>query len=266
MLLHMAYGIIYEIQCSHSGKSYVGQTTRGLKSRWAKHVEFARRGGKTHLAAAIRAYGPDAFTIQVLEECPDRQQLNDRESFWINQKDSLNQGYNLTTGGDAREWSLESRQRFSANHPLRGKTGSEHPAFGYHHTPEAVERIRESSQGRQHSEETKRVLSEKNMGEANPHYGVSPSPETKLKRAATQERHGHPMKGKSWSPEVLERMKEGHRKNPTILTQEQKDAIAAKLRGRPKSEEHRQKLSEAAKRRRAHVRDQTSDRNEDEVP
>lgn len=247
----MSYGIIYEIHCVTSGKSYVGQTAKGLKARWAKHVEYATRGGKTHLAAAIRAYGSDVFEMRILEECTDRQHLNDRETYWINRMDTMRLGYNLTTGGDAREWSLESRQRFSENHPLRGKTGPEHPAFGYHHTPEALECIRQGSTGRKHSEQTRQVLSEKNTGEAHPHYGTTQSIETKRKRRATVERQGHPMKGKSWSPEVIERMREGHQAHPIVVSQEHKDAISAKLKGKPKSEEHRRKLSEAAKRRRS---------------
>lgn len=245
----MCYGVIYEIHCDPSGKSYVGQTTKGLKARWAKHVEFATRGGKTHLAAAIRAYGPAAFTMCVLEECSDRQHLNDRETYWINQRGTLGRGYNLTNGGDAREWSPESRQRFSENHPLRGKTGPEHPAFGYRHTPEALETIRQTSTGRGHSEKTRQRLADVNRGELNPHHGTTQPAETKRKRRATVERQGHPMKGRSWSPEVIERMRAGHRAHPLVVSQEHKDAISAKLKGKPKSEEHRRKLSEAAKRR-----------------
>ena len=48
---------------SPSGKSYVGQTTKTLKERFAQH-----RTAKTHtaIARAIAKYGADAFVVQEL--------------------------------------------------------------------------------------------------------------------------------------------------------------------------------------------------------
>ena len=45
------------------GSLYVGKTTGTIQTRWAKHKSDARRGSSTHMARAIRKYGPEAFVI-----------------------------------------------------------------------------------------------------------------------------------------------------------------------------------------------------------
>lgn len=84
-------GQIYR-HVSPSGKSYVGLT----KDTWQKRS----RGGKgykahTKFAAAIRKYGWDNFSHEVLETFDDREELLKRESFWIAHFDSINNGYNM---------------------------------------------------------------------------------------------------------------------------------------------------------------------------
>ena len=52
--------------------------------------------------------------FEVVEECPDAM-LNDREQHWIRELGTLSpHGYNLTTGGDAFEFSEESKAKISA--------------------------------------------------------------------------------------------------------------------------------------------------------
>ena len=52
--------------------------------------------------------------FEVIEECPD-DMLNEREHFWIEKLNSLRpNGYNLTTGGGAFEFSEESKAKMSA--------------------------------------------------------------------------------------------------------------------------------------------------------
>ena len=48
---------------------------------------------------AIKKYGKDAFTFEILEECIP-EQLNERESYWIKYYDTVNNGYNCSEGGD----------------------------------------------------------------------------------------------------------------------------------------------------------------------
>ena len=56
---------------------------------------------------------------------------------------------------------------------------------------EAKRKIRESSLGRHHTEETKRKLSNARKGEGNPMYGKHPSEETRRKLSASRRNYRH---------------------------------------------------------------------------
>ena len=111
--------VIYAIINTINGKIYVGQTRQKLKFRiWAhkNHNEFC-------LGRAIKKYGWKNFKIEILEECFNEDELNEREIFWI---DKLNckvpNGYNLTDGGEGVTgliFSEESRKLRSKNNPRK---------------------------------------------------------------------------------------------------------------------------------------------------
>jgi hypothetical protein len=89
-------GIIYKIS-SPSGKVYVGQTTRSFNKRIYEHKsKFSRC---TYLKNAIKKYSDD-MKYEIIEDNIPREQLDEREIYWINQFNSLAPcGYNLGTGG-----------------------------------------------------------------------------------------------------------------------------------------------------------------------
>lgn len=90
------YGVIYKVTNTVNGNIYIGQTKTALAKRWSKHCSDARSGAGWILAAAIRKYGKDAFTIDVVEECPDKDALNAAEIAWILK---LQPAYNSSGGG-----------------------------------------------------------------------------------------------------------------------------------------------------------------------
>lgn len=98
-------GIIYCITNKINNKMYIGQTARLLQERWKDHLESARDlNNMRPLYKAMRKYGVENFSITIIEECPDSQ-LNSREQYWIDQKQTWiakypNNGYNLTQGGN----------------------------------------------------------------------------------------------------------------------------------------------------------------------
>lgn len=93
----MAY--IYKITNTINGKIYIGQTVQSIKNRWKQHVNEAYAEAKcAHLHAAIRKYGENNFNIEVIESCP-QELLDEREIYWIKELDTINVGYNLTSGG-----------------------------------------------------------------------------------------------------------------------------------------------------------------------
>ncbi|MCP1335136.1 GIY-YIG nuclease family protein [Futiania mangrovi] len=109
-------GCVYLIT-SPSGKQYVGQTTDRLSARWRSHVWDAlnRPAGCRAVAHAIRKYGADAFSVEMLHESDDLDELNRLEAFEIAQRGTLAPGgYNLRTGGDNSLPSDETRARQTA--------------------------------------------------------------------------------------------------------------------------------------------------------
>lgn len=99
---------IYLIRNKINGKVYVGQSTN-IHRRWMEHLRSGQpelyskkneRDSTTPIHLAMQKYGIENFVLITLEECP-REELNDREKFWIKQFDSTNKknGYNIGQGG-----------------------------------------------------------------------------------------------------------------------------------------------------------------------
>jgi group I intron endonuclease len=84
-----------------NGKVYIGQTTGTAKQRWATHV-YAAKDKCRLLGRAIKKHGPQAFTVETLQACPDRETLDGAERFFIWAcKGLAPHGYNLSTGGES---------------------------------------------------------------------------------------------------------------------------------------------------------------------
>lgn len=110
-------GCLYKLT-SPNGKSYIGISSKGLDARWAKHVEHAI-GKRTNgaLYAALRKYGPDAFTRVVLAEEAEWGTLCEMEKRAIIEHGTFAPGgYNVTPGGEGTlgPISPEARERVAA--------------------------------------------------------------------------------------------------------------------------------------------------------
>ena len=90
------FGIIYAGENLLDHKIYVGQTVRSLKKRIQEH-KFNKN---SLIGRALHKYGEENFVWVILEECDSREQMIDRERFWIKKLNSkYPNGYNLTDGG-----------------------------------------------------------------------------------------------------------------------------------------------------------------------
>lgn len=91
---------IYKIQNLMNGKVYIGQS-RNIKKRWTAHRNSPFNPNQPNydsfLYRAIRKYGLDNFSFEVIEECKPSQ-LNERENYWIRfyQSNNREKGYNFT--------------------------------------------------------------------------------------------------------------------------------------------------------------------------
>lgn len=101
---------IYGYKNKINNKWYIGQTSMPIEERHRLHIS-----GATHEKASdynclfhkkIREYGIDNFELEILEEVPNKSDLDEREQYWIEKKNSFvknGNGYNLTTGGQYRK-------------------------------------------------------------------------------------------------------------------------------------------------------------------
>lgn len=97
-------------------KSYVGQSIN-IENRWTHHKSELNNNKhiNDYLQNAWNKYGEDNFSFIVIEECKESE-LNEKEIYYINKYNSMNNGYNLCEGGNG----------------IRG----------YRHTKEEIEKMR----------------------------------------------------------------------------------------------------------------------------
>ena len=90
---------VYKITNINNEKVYIGQAA-DVSNRWKDHIK-AGLGIDTpnnKLYAAMMEDGVENFTFELLEECK-REELNNRETYWIEYYQSQDWGYNMTKGG-----------------------------------------------------------------------------------------------------------------------------------------------------------------------
>lgn len=120
--------LIYKIQNKENGKVYIGQTYYSLEWRlnndFCGHFKraFKENVHQSKLYAALRKYGKDGFTYEVLEEIPNedfasyeqlKAWLNRKEDYYIQQYDAISAGYNMLKGTKGYSgWSKEAREQW----------------------------------------------------------------------------------------------------------------------------------------------------------
>lgn len=160
---------IYEITNNINGKKYIGK--RVTKKNINKDDYM---GSGLLLEKAKFKYGIENFSKQILEICNSKNQLSEREIYYISLVDAPKNPmyYNVASGGEGGNTYAgktideleEIKRKIQENRKFNG------------HTEEAKAKISEKKiknyckekhplYGKHHSEETKRKLSEKNKGQ-----------------------------------------------------------------------------------------------------
>lgn len=91
---------IYSITNLINQKKYIGQS-RNIENRWKEHRKSINSSDKYHypLYRAIRKYGIENFSFQVIEQCK-LEELDKREQYYIDKFNTIvPNGYNQTLGG-----------------------------------------------------------------------------------------------------------------------------------------------------------------------
>jgi len=190
-------GIIYKATNKINGKCYIGQTTRNIDIRTKEHIyESLIRRHRSIIHDAIRKYGSDNFEWEVLCECDTRKELNEMEFHYIKQYDTYKNGYNSTYGGEGISGfkvSDRTKEKLSRSakkawddknskyHTKEYKENLSKRMKGRIFTEEHKRKMRENHNGgvKHHTEETKRMISEGQIGEKNQFWGRHHTEETK---------------------------------------------------------------------------------------
>ena len=97
-------GYIYKITNIVNGKIYIGKTIRKAEERWRGHLYQAfgkSQDRDSYVHRAMRKYGKENFKYEIIQEASNFL-LNDLERYWIQKYDAVNNGYNMTLGGDGQ--------------------------------------------------------------------------------------------------------------------------------------------------------------------
>lgn len=209
---------VYGIYNTINGKIYVGSAIK-LHRRYVDHVYFLNLG-KHHSVLLQRAwikYGENAFEARVLEYVDDKNNLVEREQYWIDLTNSCNPslGYNISpTAGSVLGTKHSEAAKLRRSQLLTGIVRSPETRAKMSasrkgvkiHSAEAKLKIGLAGRNRVVSEATRLKLSEAGKGR-------KPSAETiaKLKIAAKKRGNNHQL-GLKRSPETILRMCEAQRK------------------------------------------------------
>ena len=172
------YGYIYKTTNKVNNKIYIGQ------KKSDKFLNEKYLGSGARLKSAIKHYGKNNFTVDLLQECFSEEELNEREIYFIQKYDSQNPdiGYNLQAGGDSKSgftWTQEQKDNLSkvrqghlVSYETKLKISQSNKGKGgkcrenYHHTKMTRAKISESNKASMTDERKEKhrlgVLGEKN--------------------------------------------------------------------------------------------------------
>lgn len=184
---------VYRITCKVNNKHYIGITTQPVEMRWKQHIFNSQSKKCKLLSRAMQKHGIENFEFVVLEKAHDIVHLKELERKYIEEyKSYCNRddicGYNMTLGGDG-VWGLKMSEE------VRIKISDQKKLF--YQDPHNRERMSELRKGINHTEESKKKISDKLKGRAVRGRGWKMSEEQKKAISDT-------LKGKRLSDNCIE--------------------------------------------------------------
>lgn len=95
---------IYKIENTITGQLYIGKTTQSVKTRWSQHKSRGRSIDERttkhsyKLYKDMKIYGIDKFVCSTIDVANSIEELAEKEKYYIEHYDSINNGYNLVYG------------------------------------------------------------------------------------------------------------------------------------------------------------------------
>ena len=155
-------GVIYERHNKATDQSYVGKTDNEKIRKQSWNNKGSRSYGGKKIIEARKEYGtgPDAWDYNVLEEIfSDTHEeldakLKERETHWIREKDTVENGYNHSYGDGNLGIEYDEERRKQCGNAMRGK----------HHTEETKAILRQKNKGVPRPDEVKAKISRATKG------------------------------------------------------------------------------------------------------
>ena len=119
---------IYKITNNINNKSYIGQSVN-INDRLSWHKELLQHNNhpNIHLQNSVNKYGFENFRFEIIEEC-DKDDLSIRERYWISHYNSMNEGYNMISGGEnIPGWQQTDEVRNKISKALKLNNGMKRP-------------------------------------------------------------------------------------------------------------------------------------------
>jgi group I intron endonuclease len=103
---------IYKFTHIASGRCYIGQTVQDPNQRRLEHICCSNKSPKSyHFHNALNLYGVAAFLFEVIDTATTIEELNFLEEKYVEQFDSINNGFNIRQPGGNKLHSEESKER-----------------------------------------------------------------------------------------------------------------------------------------------------------
>lgn len=129
--------IIYKATNKINNKIYIGQTINSLRKRRLQHESsYKNKNTKDYVfARAMKKYGKENFTWEIIDTANSIEELNKKESYWILKLNSIvdnGKGYNSKGGGANSFLSEDTKRKIGEaqigekNH-MWGRTGKLNP-------------------------------------------------------------------------------------------------------------------------------------------
>ena len=221
-------GVVYKytlVKPGHpqDGWSYIGETPEEStrRSKWNKpNSNYA--GEK--ITTARETFGIKMFSYSVLERIYDedidrlREKLEEREAYYIEQYDSIENGFNASAGGTGRKGQKIDQDEIDRRNAARGD---------FHHTDEAKQKISDALINHEVTLDTRNKISkgntgkkrtpEQNKAQSDRMKGIEPTAASEGAKKWREENGGGYWKGKEIPPEARANMKAAQQERGTSV-------------------------------------------------
>lgn len=164
------YGYIYITTNLINHKKYIGQHK-------SKEYDKNYYGSGDALLKAIEKYGKKHFVVEIIDWSDNKQDLDNKEIYWIKILDAVNSPYyyNMSPGGGVVSLVGELNPMYNKTHSMKTRKiiSEKNKVYAKNHVEEIQSRIAKATEvnkNKQISEETRQKLRNSCLGELNSMY------------------------------------------------------------------------------------------------